>query len=103
MNDTVTTSSPPSLTSLGVLPHTVREFGVEARKPGKAWEAAFNGPIQSWADAKTGEIYGVHILGNEAPEQRHLPSKGDVELRRAQGFEQPRLRGGRRVSAPDSR
>ena len=62
MNDTVLTTSPLSLTALDVLPHTVREFGVEARKTGKAWEAAFNGPIQSWEDAETGELtYGVTV------------------------------------------
>ena len=45
-----------------VVPHTVREFGVEARKPGKAWEAAFNGPIQSWEDPATGRTtYGVTV------------------------------------------
>ena len=45
-----------------MLPHTVREFGVEARKAGKSWEAAFNGPIQSWADAETGRTtYGVTV------------------------------------------
>ena len=55
-------SSIPSLINLRVLPHTVHEFGVEARKAGKSWEAAFNGPIQSWADAGTGEvIYGVTV------------------------------------------
>jgi hypothetical protein len=55
-------SSKPSLVDLHVLPHTVHEFGVEARKPGKAWEAAFNGPIQSWADAETGQTtYGVTV------------------------------------------
>src|SRR5580658_8962094 len=31
-----------------VVPHTVREFGLEARKPDKAWVTAFNGPIQVW-------------------------------------------------------
>ena len=47
---------------MDVIPHTVREFGVEARKPGKAWEAAFNGPIQSWTDPKTGGLtYGVTV------------------------------------------
>ena len=52
----------PSLIDLHVLPHTVHEFGVEARKAGKAWEAAFNGPIQSWADAETGQTtYGVTV------------------------------------------
>ena len=47
---------------MDIIPHTVREFGVEARKQGKAWEAAFNGPIQSWADAEAGEtLYGVTV------------------------------------------
>ena len=36
-----------------VVPHAVREFGVEARKPGGAWEAAFNGPIHAWVDPET--------------------------------------------------
>ena len=49
-----------SLLALPVLPHRVREFGVEARRPGGAWEAAFNGPIQCWADAETRQAtYGV--------------------------------------------
>ncbi len=52
----------PSLVDLHVLPHTVHEFGVEARKAGKSWEAAFNGPIQSWADDATGQTtYGVTV------------------------------------------
>ena len=52
----------PSLIDLAVLPHTVREFGVEARKPGFAWEAAFNGPIQSWTDPETEAVtYGVTV------------------------------------------
>ncbi len=47
---------------MDIIPHTVREFGVEARKPGKAWEAAFNGPIQSWSDPDTGQtLYGVTV------------------------------------------
>lgn len=51
-----------SLINLPVLPHTVREFGVEARKPGGAWEAAFNGPIQLWTDPATGErTYAVTV------------------------------------------
>ena len=63
MNNSAVLDSPkPSLTTLNVLPHTVREFGVEARKPGKAWEAAFNGPIQSWPDPETGALtYGVTV------------------------------------------
>jgi hypothetical protein len=45
-----------------IIPHTVRDFGVEARKAGKAWEAAFNGPIQSWAEDETGQtLYGVTV------------------------------------------
>lgn len=51
-----------SLIDLPTLPHTVREFGVEARRPGKAWEAAFNGPIQTWVNAETGtRTYGVTV------------------------------------------
>ena len=61
-NFAVLDSLKPSLNDLHVLPHTIHEFGVEARKPGKAWEAAFNGPIQSWADAETGRpTYGVTV------------------------------------------
>jgi len=45
-----------------VIPHTVHEFGVEARKAGKAWEAAFNGPIQSFDDPHTGQVtYAVTV------------------------------------------
>ncbi len=63
LNHSVLLDSPkPSLTTLHVLPHTVREFGVEARKAGKSWEAAFNGPIQSWTDPATGDLtYGVTV------------------------------------------
>ncbi|MBV9852168.1 MAG: hypothetical protein JO250_21080 [Armatimonadetes bacterium] len=44
------------------IPHAVHEFGVEARKPGRAWETAFNGPIQTWTDADTGQpMYGVTV------------------------------------------
>ncbi len=51
-----------SADSMAILPHTVREFGVEARKEGRAWEAAFNGPIQSWVDAETQQTtYGVTV------------------------------------------
>ncbi len=47
---------------MDVIPHTVREFGVEARKAGKSWEAAFNGPIQSWTEPATGDLtYGVTV------------------------------------------
>jgi hypothetical protein len=42
--------------------HGIREFGVEARKAGRAWETAFNGPIQTWADAGTQKThYGVTV------------------------------------------
>ena len=45
-----------------VIPHTVHEFGVEARKAGKSWEAAFNGPIQSFDDPATGQpAYAVTV------------------------------------------
>ena len=51
MNTSVLLDRPkPLLIHLPILPHTVREFGVEARKEGGAWEAAFNGPIQLWTD-----------------------------------------------------
>ena len=47
---------------MDVIPHTVREFGVEARKAGKSWEAAFNGPIQSWTDRQRADLtYGVTV------------------------------------------
>ena len=62
MNNVVISEQSSDPDVMDVIPHTVREFGVEARKPGKAWEAAFNGPIQSWADAHTGEpTYGVTV------------------------------------------
>ena len=63
MNNTLYLDLPKrSLNHLTVLPHTVREFGVEARKTGRAWEAAFNGPIQSWTDPETGRVtYGVTV------------------------------------------
>ncbi len=52
----------PSLIDLAIIPHTVREFGVEARKAGKSWEAAFNGPIQSFDDPDTGQpTYAVTV------------------------------------------
>ncbi len=48
--------------AMAIIPHTVREFGVEARKEGRAWEAAFNGPIQSWLDPSTEQTtYGVTV------------------------------------------
>ena len=48
--------------AMAIIPHTVREFGVEARKEGRAWEAAFNGPIQSWTDPQTEQTtYGVTV------------------------------------------
>lgn len=49
----VVAPSKPSV--MDVIPHSVHEFGVEARKPGGAWEAAFNGPIHVWTDPATGE------------------------------------------------
>ena len=62
LDSPISYSSKPALVDLRVLPHTVHEFGVEARKAGKAWEAAFNGPIQSWIDAETGQTtYGVTV------------------------------------------
>jgi len=52
----------PALVDLHILPHTIHEFGVEARKAGKSWEAAFNGPIQSWEDPETQQAtYGVTV------------------------------------------
>ena len=48
--------------AMAIIPHTVHEFGVEARKEGRAWEAAFNGPIQSWIDPETERTtYGVTV------------------------------------------
>jgi hypothetical protein len=42
--------------------HRVHEFGIEARRPGSAWEAAFNGPIHSWHGHDTEErTYGVTV------------------------------------------
>ena len=56
------TVGPSGSHRMDIIPHTVREFGVEARKAGKAWEAAFNGPIQSWPDAESGALtYGVTV------------------------------------------
>ncbi len=52
---------PLSLNNIAVLPHTVCEFGVEARRPGGAWEAAFNGPIQLWAEADGETTYAVTV------------------------------------------
>ena len=53
---------PDGSRGMDIIPHTVRNFGVEARKAGKAWEAAFNGPIQSWPDAQSGQtLYGVTV------------------------------------------
>ncbi len=60
-----------------VIPHTVREFGVEARKAGKAWEAAFNGPIQSWTDAQTEQtayVVTVRLSRMKDPVTRELYS-----------------------------
>lgn len=42
-----------------VITHHVREFGVEARREGKAWELAFNGPIQPIDSS--GTAYGVVV------------------------------------------
>jgi hypothetical protein len=53
MSSTISPPSPPKV--MEVLSHSVREFGVEARKPGRDWEAAFNGPIHAWLDPRTGE------------------------------------------------
>jgi hypothetical protein len=65
MNTVVPPENQAVYTASGVMdaiPHVVREFGVEARKPGKSWEAAFNGPIQSWPDADTASTrYGVTV------------------------------------------
>lgn len=61
--------------NMSVVPHTVREFGIQARKPGKAWEAAFNGPIQSWIDSESGQTrYAVTIRLSRMkdPETREL-------------------------------
>ncbi len=71
-NDPSTTADAPA-----VVPHTVREFGVQARKPGKAWEAAFNGPIQSWVDPETGRTeyaVTVRLSRMKDPETRELYS-----------------------------
>ena len=38
------------------IPHVVRDFGVEARKAGKSWETAFNGPIHRWYDSRTDQV-----------------------------------------------
>ena len=63
MNNSAVLDLPkPALSDLSVLPHTVREFGVEARKAGKAWEAAFNGPIQAFTDPDTWQnTYAVTV------------------------------------------
>lgn len=37
------------------VPHTVREFGVEARRDHGAWELAFNGPTHQWYCPVLGE------------------------------------------------
>jgi hypothetical protein len=55
-------TTPEMPDAMAIIPHTVREFGVEARKEGRAWEAAFNGPIQSWTDPNTEQTtYGVTV------------------------------------------
>lgn len=64
----------PSLV-MDAVPHHVREFGIEARKPGKAWEAAFNGPIQAWYDDQAEQtVYGatVRLARMKDPETREL-------------------------------
>lgn len=65
MNSAVSCLDTPNYSSsdaMAIIPHTVREFGVEARKEGRAWEAAFNGPIQSWVDAETEQTtFGVTV------------------------------------------
>ena len=64
MNTAVSCLDTPNYSTdlMAIIPHTVREFGVEARKEGRAWEAAFNGPIQSWLDAETEQMtYGVTV------------------------------------------
>jgi hypothetical protein len=82
--------SPPRRLVMDVLPHSVCEFGVEARKPGGAWEAAFNGPIHVWQDPETHqmeylvtvrlarmkdpvsrELYSTDLLFYMAPDQMH--------------------------------
>lgn len=35
--------------------HSICDFGIEARRAGKSWETAFNGPIHIWCDEHTGE------------------------------------------------
>lgn len=52
--------SPSAPQVMAPLPHAVHEFGVEARKPGRDWEAAFNGPIQAWLDPETQQT--VHTV-----------------------------------------
>jgi hypothetical protein len=62
LNNVVQPAAPsrPAYTDvMETIPHRVREFGIEARKPGRAWEAAFNGPIQSWTDPETGEALSL--------------------------------------------
>ncbi len=87
MSNTATIESPLVHESL---PHGVHEFGVEARRAGRAWESAFNGPIQTWTDAETGrprygvtvrlarlkdpvtrELYSTNLLFYFTPEQMH--------------------------------
>ncbi len=50
-----------SLIDLPIIPHTVHEFGIEARYPGASWEAAFNGPIQVWTDAAGQRTHAVTV------------------------------------------
>ena len=58
-----------------VIPHTIHEFGVEARKTGKSWEAAFNGPIQSFEEPTTGQsayVVTVRLSRLKDPVTREL-------------------------------
>jgi hypothetical protein len=70
--------------------HSVREFGIEARKAGGSWEAAFNGPIHRWSDpeseqtqylatvrlsrmkdAFTRELYSTNLVFYMSPDDMH--------------------------------
>lgn len=69
--------APPKRPVMDVLAHTVREFGVEARKAGGDWEAAFNGPIHVWKDPATGEdshLVTVRLSRLKDPISRELYS-----------------------------
>lgn len=57
---TMTTCLPSVV--MAPIPHKVREFGVEARRAGRAWEAAFNGPIHTWRDHEVeSRMFGVTV------------------------------------------